>query len=91
MLLSHQPFDESTYYDYIDGLARQGVDTSQIRILQTLTVNKKVFSVVYGEYQNRGAARVARADLPSVLQKASPIPRSVGALREEMRRLEGQN
>ena len=91
MLLTQERFDEHTYYDYIDRLARQGVDTSQIRILKTLTVNKKLFSVVYGEYQNRGAARVARADLPNVLRETSPIPRSVGALKEEMRRLESQN
>ncbi|MFC1560453.1 hypothetical protein ACFL3W_00745 [Pseudomonadota bacterium] len=91
MLLSQARFDENLYYAHIDRLARQGVDTSQVRILQTLTGNKKVFSVVYGEYQSRGAAGVAEADLPSLLQDASPVPRSVGSLKEEMRRLEGQN
>jgi septal ring-binding cell division protein DamX len=91
MLLNQQRFDESYYYEYIDRLARQGVDTSQIRILQTMTGTKRLLSVVYGEYKNRGAAGVAQADLPSVLQQASPIPRSVGALKAEMRRLEGQN
>jgi septal ring-binding cell division protein DamX len=91
MLLSQIRFDENSYYDHIDRLARQGVDTSQIRILQTMTGTKKLLSVVYGEYKNRGAAGVAQADLPGVLQQASPIPRSVGALKAEMRRLEGQN
>jgi septal ring-binding cell division protein DamX len=53
--------------------------------------SKKRLSVVYGEYENRSAAGVAAVDLPSILQQASPIPRSVGALKAEMRRLEGQN
>jgi len=91
MFLRQLRFDEESYYDYIDRLGRQGVDTSRIRILETLTGNQKVFSVVYGEYQSRGAAGLAESDLPVILRKASPIPRSVGALKQEMRRLEGQN
>jgi hypothetical protein len=91
MLLSQQQFEEDYYYEYIDRLTREGVDTSRIRILPTMTGTRKQLSVVYGEYKNRSAAGVAAVDLPSVLQQASPIPRSVGALKAEMRRLEGQN
>jgi septal ring-binding cell division protein DamX len=91
MLLSQQRFDEIYYYEYIDRLDREGVDVSQIRILPTMAGSKKQVSVVYGEYESWGAAGVAGADLPSVLQQASPIPRSVGALKTEMRRLERQN
>jgi septal ring-binding cell division protein DamX len=50
-----------------------------------------MFSIVYGEYQNRGAANAEKADLPAILQDAAPIGRSVGGLMEEIQRLEGKN
>ncbi len=91
MLLSQDRFDDRVYYEYLDRLSGQGVDISELKILATYTGNQDVFSVVFGEYQNREAAKVAMKNLPQILRDIAPIPRSVGGLMTEMRRLEGQN
>jgi hypothetical protein len=91
MLLRQNRFDDRVYYEYLDRLSEQGVDISQVRIFATYTGDHKVFSVVYGEYQNRRAANAAMTDLPPILQDAAPIGRSVGGLMEEIQRLEGKN
>ena len=90
-VLSQNHFDDRVYYEYLDRLSGQGVDISKLRILPTYTGNQKVFSVVYGEYQDRKAAYAAKTDLPQILQDTAPIPRSVGGLMTEMQRLEGKN
>jgi septal ring-binding cell division protein DamX len=91
MLLRQNRFDDRVYYDYLDRLSEQGVDISEVRIFATYTGEQKVFSVVYGEYQNRGAANAAKTDLPPILQDTAPIGRSVGGLMKEIQRLEGKN
>ena len=91
MLLRQNRFDDRVYYDYLDRLSEQGVDISEVRIFATYTGGKKMFSVVYGEYQTRRAAIDAMSELPSILQDAAPIGRSVGGLMEEIQRLEGKN
>jgi septal ring-binding cell division protein DamX len=91
LLLSQSRFDSRAYYEHIDRLTSQGIDGSQLRILPTNTGNREVFSVVYGEYTSRSAAADARPGLPEVLRKDSPIVRSVGGLKEEIRRLDAQN
>ncbi len=91
MVLRQENFDLRNYYHYVESLARQGVDVSRMRIFATYTGNRKVYSVVYGEYPSRVEASNAKSALPAVLRKASPVPRSVGGLREEIRRLEEQN
>jgi septal ring-binding cell division protein DamX len=91
MVLSQDRFDEQVYYGYVERLARQGVDISQLRIFETYTNNQKVYSVVFGEFQNRGAANAAKADLPKILLEAAPFPRSVGGLMTEIQRLEAEN
>ena len=91
MLLSQDRFNENAYYDYIDKLDRQGVDISEVRVFQTWTGNRAVFSVVFGEYSSRGAAAAARGDLVAELRQADPVARSVGSLREEMQRLRERN
>ena len=91
MMLSQDRFDDRVYYEYLDRLSGQGVDISELKILATYTNNQNVFSVVFGEYQNRNAAKAAMKDLPQILRDIAPIPRSVGGLMAEMRRLEGQN
>jgi septal ring-binding cell division protein DamX len=91
LLLSQNLFDGQVYYEYLDRLSEQGVDITKVRIFATYTGNQKMFSVVYGEYQNRGAASAAKTDLPQILQDTAPIGRSVGGLMEEIQRLEGKN
>jgi len=91
MLLGKDKFDERDYYDYIDYLATRGVDPSALKIFITFTGGRKVYSMVYGEYESRRAAGNAIAGLPKVLRDTSPIPRSAGGLLKEIRRLEAEN
>ena len=91
MLLAHGGFDERVYYDYVDYLETQGVEPSALKIFVTRTRGKKVYSVVYGEYESWKAAGNAIEKLPKVLRDASPIPRSAGGLLEEIERLQDDN
>ncbi|MCP4333257.1 MAG: hypothetical protein GY785_11425 [Gammaproteobacteria bacterium] len=91
MMLSYDKFDDQAYYDYVDYLATRRVDTSALKTFMTYTGGRKVYSVVYGEYESWRAARDAIAGLPTVLRDTSPIPRSAGGLLKEIRRLEAEN
>jgi len=91
MTLNEKHFDEAAFYEYVDELAASGIDTSALRILPTLTGGQAVFSVVFGQYDSWKAAGDAKDNLPDILRRNSPIPRSVGGLLDEIRRLEGQN
>ena len=91
MMLSFKTFDEAVYYEYVDSLARKQVDTTQIRVFKTYTGGAEVYSVFFGEYASRKAAIKAKDDLPEVLRKISPIPRSVGGILQEIRRLEAES
>ena len=90
LLLSYENFDADNYFEYVASLAQRQVDTDQLRVFMTLTGNRKVYSVVYGEYASRRAAMGAIGELPTALREISPIARSVGGLREEIRRLEAK-
>jgi len=91
MMLSRELFDELVYYEYIDKFASRGVDIEKIRIFQTVTQGKEVYSVVFGEFESWKKANIARADVPQPLREYSPIPRSVGGLLDEMQRLDAGN
>lgn len=91
LLLTFDTFDADVYYQYVANLARKNVDTDRLHVFKTLTGNKEVYSVFYGEYANRPAALRAIGELPGVLRDTSPIPRSVGGIWQEIRRLENKN
>ena len=91
LLLSYENFDAKAYYEHVDYLASRQVDTSTLRIFKTYTASKETYSVFYGAYDSRSAAAKAKASLPEVLRKTSPIPRSVGGIMQEIRRLEARN
>jgi len=91
LMLSFKTFDEAVYHEYVDSLARKQVDTGQLRIFKTYTGGAEVYSVFYGEYASRRAALKAKDDLPEVLRKTSPLPRSVGGILQEIRRLEAES
>ena len=91
MLLSLDRFNENNYYEYLDNLASNAVDISAIRIFTTRTGDRDSYSVVYGEYDSRKAASESKDKIPRVLQKISPVPRSVGGLIEEIERLHAKN
>ena len=91
LMLSYKTFDEAVYYDYVDSLARKQVDINQLKVFKTFTGGAEVYSVFYGEYASRKAALEAKNDLPQVLRKISPIPRSVGGIMQEIQRLETES
>ncbi len=91
LLLTFDTFDADVYYQYVANLARRNVDTDKLHVFKTLTGSKEVYSVFYGEYASRPAALRAIDELPEVLRDTSPIPRSVGGIRQEIRRLENKN
>jgi septal ring-binding cell division protein DamX len=87
LLLSFSGFDPTAYYEYLQYLSSQQVDIDNIRVFKTLTGGTEVYSVVYGEYASRSAAGKSLAGLPEALRNISPIRRSVGGIRQEIRRL----
>ncbi len=91
LLLGFDNFDPDGYFDYVADLGRKQVDTGQLRIVKTFTGGKVVYSVFYGEYESRRAALRAIDDLPESLLKAGPIPRSLGGIWQEIRRLPAEN
>jgi septal ring-binding cell division protein DamX len=91
LLLSFSSFDPTAYYEYLQHLANQQVDVDNIRVFKTLTGGTEVYSVVYGEYASRKAAGNSLDGLPEALRNISPIRRSVGGIREEIRRLSTVN
>ena len=91
LLLSFSGFDPTAYYEYLQYLANQQVDVDNIRVFKTLTGGTEVYSVVYGEYASRKAAGASLDGLPEALRNISPIRRSIGGIREEIRRLSSVN
>ena len=91
LLLSFDGFDPAGYFDYVDNLGRSDVDTEQLRIVKTFTGGKTVYSVFFGEYESRRAALRAIDELPEALGRSGPIPRSLGGIWQEIRRLPDEN
>ena len=91
LLLSYDNFDPDNYYEYVASLAARDVDTGQLRVFKTLTGDREVYSVVYGEFASRKTALGAIDSLPEVLRKTAPLARSVGGLWQEIRRLDSKN
>lgn len=91
LLLSFENFDPDNYYDYVDKLAKNQVDTEQLHVFKTLTGKREVYSVVYGEFASRRSAIGAIDALPAVLRDTGPLGRSVGGLWQEIRRLDSEN
>jgi septal ring-binding cell division protein DamX len=89
--LSFKTFDAANFYEYVESLASKQVDTTQLKVFKTYTGGTEVYSVFYGEYASRQAAKKAKSSLPEVLRKISPIARSVGGIQQEIRRLEAES
>ncbi len=87
LLLGFKSFDPVAYFDHVEDLGRRQVDTGQLRIFKTFTGGRIAYSVFYGEYESRQAALRAIDELPEALREIGPIPRSVGGIWQEIRRL----
>ncbi|MDH3386389.1 MAG: hypothetical protein OEN02_00670, partial [Gammaproteobacteria bacterium] len=90
LLLGYNSFNVDNFYDYVSRLADRQVDVGKLRVFKASTGKAEVYGVFYGEYASRRAAFSAINELPAVLRDASPIPRSVGGLWQEIRRLESK-
>jgi septal ring-binding cell division protein DamX len=91
LVLRFKTFDETVYYEYVESLANQQVDTSQLKVFKTLSGDTEYYSVFYGEYASWQDAKKAKGSLPEVLRKTAPIARSVGGIMKEIRRLETES
>lgn len=61
------------------------LEMDNLRVFRTQSGGKPSTTVVYGEYQNREAARVAMQSLPKSLLARQPQLRTVGGIREEIK------
>ncbi|UCH40519.1 MAG: SPOR domain-containing protein [Gammaproteobacteria bacterium] len=91
LLLGYNSFNPDSYYEYVAGLELRGVDVEQLHVFKTLSGNREVYSVVYGEFASRKSANGAIESLPAVLRDTAPLARSVGGLWKEIQRLESKN
>lgn len=84
MSLSYQQFSEPNFFNYLERLAGNGVETSQIRIFHSLVGGSEVYTVTYGQYASRRAALDSIAELPDELRVNGPIPRSLAGIADEL-------
>ena len=91
MLLRANGFDSNTYYTFLDKLERNNVDLSQVRVFRTMTANRVNYGIFYDEFPTRRDALRSLEFLPEAIRDTAPIPRSVGGLRDEIRRLGEDN
>jgi hypothetical protein len=91
MLLRVSGFDLEKYYRFLGQLERDNVDLTRVRVFRTMTANRVNYSVFYDEFPTRRDAMSSLDYLPEAIRDTSPIPRSVGGLRDEIRRLGAEN
>ncbi len=61
------------------------LEMDNLRVFRTQSGGKPSMTVIYGEYQNREAARAAMQSLPRSLLARQPQLRTVGGIREEIK------
>ena len=83
MSIGFNGFAESAYYDYLDQLIRQNIDVSRVRIFPTRIAGRVVYSVIFGDYENRREASKNIRLLPEALKANKPIPRTIGGIWDE--------
>ena len=84
MMIGFKNFNGKAYYDYLDSLLSKKIDVSSFKIYQTSLNGSVVFGVIYGEYKNRRDASLHIKQLPEMLKKRLPIPRTIGGIWNEI-------
>jgi hypothetical protein len=84
MSIGFDGFAENAYYDYLDKLIQQDIDVSRVRIYQTKIAGRVVYSVIFGEYENRREASKGIQLLPEALKANKPLPRTIGGIWDEI-------
>ena len=73
---------------YLNGLEGSGVDLNHVYVYQRPgKLERQVYGVLYGTFQNRDQAQQALKTLPQVLAVNRPIPRTFRGLRAELGRI----
>ena len=84
MSIGFDGFSDSAYYNYLDKLIQQDIDVSRVRIYQTKIAGRVVYSVIFGEYENRREAGKGIQLLPEGLKANKPLPRTIGGIWDEI-------
>ena len=90
MSIGFDRFDQSAYQGYLDRLSANNIDIDQVRIYKTRAGSQVVYSIIYGEYEDRREAGRQIQSLPDVIGADSPIPRTTGSIAREIERLAEQ-
>ncbi len=88
MSIGFDSFDESAFQAYLSKLSAADIDIDQVRIFRTRAANQEVYSIIYGEFEDRQEAKQQIQYLPEALGADSPISRSVGGIAQEIKRAE---
>ena len=88
MSIGFDRFDESAFQAYFSELTASGIDIEEIRIFKTRAGEQEVYSIIYGEFEDRQQASQQIPLLPEDLGADSPIPRSAGSIAREIARNE---
>ena len=63
---------------------RETLDFERIYIYETVIANVEMYSVLYGDFDNRPQAQIALNNLPAKLRQSQPFLRRVSALRKDL-------
>lgn len=72
---------------YLEELKKQSIDLEAIKIYPLKKMNKEMYGVLYGEYDDVISANQAIRHLPDILKANQPFVRTVRGVREEMQDL----
>ncbi len=84
MSIGFSSFDQTAYRGYLDRLKSDNVDIDKIKIFKTRAGSQVVYSIIYGEYENRGEAGRQITALPESLGADGPISRTTGSIVSEI-------
>jgi len=90
MSIGFDSFNESAFQAYLNKLTTAGIDINQVRVFKTRAAGQEIYSIIYGEFDNRQEANQQIQSLPEALGADSPIPRSAGSIAREIERAENQ-
>lgn len=87
MSIDFDRFTDNDYFSYLQRLKKKNIDVSNIRVYSTRAGENRVYSVIYGVYDNRRIANKSLQDLPLVLKVNQPFTRTVGGIWNEINAL----
>ncbi len=86
MSIGFDRLDEQSFESYLKDLDDQGIDISELRIFRTKAATLGVYSLIYGDFDNRREASNQINLLPKALGADNPISRTAGSIAREIAR-----